>query len=99
VQITEGDKLVLFYSSANRDERAIDRPHELDLSRDPNPHVGFGGGGIHHCLGNQLARAQIGALFIELLTRCPDIAAAEPELSPGVFFHIVKRMPCKPSAN
>jgi cytochrome P450 len=66
VQITEGDKLVMIYSSANRDEQAIDRPHELDLSRDPNPHVAFGGGGgIHHCLGNQLARLQIRALFIE----------------------------------
>jgi cytochrome P450 len=99
VQITQADKLVLFYSSANRDEQAIDRPHELDLSRDPNPHVAFGGGGIHHCLGNQLARLQIGALLVELLSRCPDIVAGEPELSPGVFFHIVKRMPCKPFAD
>jgi cytochrome P450 len=99
VQITEGDKLIMFYSSANRDEQAIDRPHELDLSREPNPHIGFGGGGIHHCLGNQLARAQIRALFIELLNRCPDIVAGEPELSPGSFFHVVKRMPCKPYAD
>jgi cytochrome P450 len=99
VQITRGDKLVMFYSSANRDEQAIERPHELDLSRHPNPHISFGGGGIHHCLGNQLARMQIRALFIELLTRCPDIVAGEPELSPGSFFHVVKRMPCKPFAD
>ena len=99
VQITKGDKMIMFYSSANRDEQAIERPHEFDLSRDPNPHVGFGGGGIHHCLGNQLARAQIRALFIELLNRCPDIVAGEPELSPGSFFHVVKRMPCKPFAD
>jgi cytochrome P450 len=98
VQITKGDKLVMFYSSANRDELAIDRPHELDLSRNPNPHISFGGGGIHHCLGNQLARFQLRALFIELLTRCPDIVAGEPELSPGSFFHVVKRLPCKPFA-
>jgi cytochrome P450 len=96
VQITKGDKLIMFYSSANRDEQAIERPHELDLSRSPNPHISFGGGGIHHCLGNQLARMQLRALFIELLTRCPDIEAAEPELSPGSFFHVVKRMQCKP---
>jgi cytochrome P450 len=96
VQITKGDKVVLFYSSANRDELAIERPHELDLSRHPNPHVGFGGGGIHHCLGNQLARFQIRALFTELLTRCPDIVAGEPEMTPSNFFHIVKRMPCRP---
>jgi cytochrome P450 len=99
VQIAEGDKLVMFYSSANRDETAIERAHELDLSRHPNPHISFGGGGIHHCLGNQLARFQIRALFIELLTRCPDIVAGEPELSPGNFFHVVKRMPCKPFAD
>jgi cytochrome P450 len=97
-QITEGDKVVLFYSSANRDEAAIDRPHELDLSRNPNPHISFGGGGIHHCLGNQLARIQLRALFTELLTRCPDIVAGEPELTPGNFFHVVKRMPCRPLA-
>jgi len=97
VEITKGDKLVMFYSSANRDELAIERAHDLDLSRHPNPHISFGGGGIHHCLGNQLARFQLRALFIELLNRCPDIVAGEPELSPGSFFHVVKRMPCKPS--
>jgi cytochrome P450 len=99
VQITKGDKLIMFYSSANRDEQAIERAQELDLSRSPNPHISFGGGGIHHCLGNQLARFQLRALFIELLTRCPDIVAGEPELSPGSFFHVVKRMPCKPFAD
>ncbi|MCD2189744.1 cytochrome P450 [Actinomycetospora soli] len=92
-QVTAGDKVVMFYSSANRDETRIERPHELDLSRHPNPHVSFGGGGIHHCLGNQLARFQLRALFTELLTRAPHIAAGEPELMPGNFFHVVKRMP------
>ncbi len=92
--ITEGDKVVMFYSSANRDGTRIERPYEFDLSRDPNPHVGFGGGGIHHCLGNQLARTQLRALFTELLTRVPDLRAGEPTLMPGNFFHVVKRMPC-----
>jgi cytochrome P450 len=92
-RITAGDKVVMFYSSANRDAARIDRPHELDLSRHPNPHVSFGGGGIHHCLGNQLARFQLRALFTELLTRVPAITAGEPELMPGNFFHVVKRMP------
>jgi cytochrome P450 len=96
VQITKGDKLIMFYSSANRDENNIERAHELDLSRHPNPHISFGGGGIHHCLGNMLARFQLRALFVELLTRCPDIVAQEPVLSPGSFFHVVKRMPCQP---
>ncbi|HEY2225208.1 cytochrome P450 [Actinomycetospora sp.] len=92
-QITQGDKVVMVYSSANRDESRIDRAHELDLSRSPNPHISFGGGGIHHCLGNQLARFQLRALFTELLTRAPQITAGEPELMPGNFFHVVKRMP------
>jgi cytochrome P450 len=93
-QVTAGDKLVMFYSSANRDASRIERPHELDLSRHPNPHISFGGGGIHHCLGNQLARFQLRALFTELLSRAPDLGAGEPELMPGNFFHVVKRMPC-----
>jgi cytochrome P450 len=92
-QITEGDKVVMFYSSANRDSARIERPYEFDPSRHPNPHISFGGGGIHHCLGNQLARLQLNALFTELLTRCPDLQAGEPELTPGNFFNVVKRMP------
>lgn len=93
-QITAGDKVVMFYSSANRDAARIERPDEFDLSRHPNPHISFGGGGIHHCLGNQLARFQLKALFTELLTRLPDLVAGEPELTPGNFLHVVKRMPC-----
>ncbi len=93
-EITEGDKVVLFYSSANRDAARIERPSEFDLSRHPNPHISFGGGGIHHCLGNQLARTQLRALFTELLTRAPDISAGEPVLMPGNFFNVVKRMEC-----
>ncbi|WP_236792138.1 cytochrome P450 [Amycolatopsis sp. GM8] len=92
-QIRQGDKVVMFYSSANRDETRIDRPHEFDLSRHPNPHISFGGGGIHHCLGNQLARFQLRALFTELLTRAPQLKAGDPELQPGTFFHVVKSMP------
>ena len=84
----------MFYSSANRDDARIERPHEFDLSRHPNPHLSFGGGGIHHCLGNQLARFQLKALFTELLTRVPDLVVGEPELTPGNFFNVVKRMPC-----
>ena len=96
-EITKGDKVVMIYSSANRDERRIDRPHELDLSRDPNPHITFGGGGIHHCLGNQPARAQLRAIMTELLTRAPDIRPiGRPELTPSNFFNIVERQRCAP---
>jgi cytochrome P450 len=96
-RITKGDKVVMFFSSANHDERRIERPDELDLSRSPNPHITFGGGGIHHCLGNQLARAQLGAIFTELLTQAPDIrAVAPPELTPSNLLNMVKRLPCEP---
>jgi hypothetical protein len=54
--VAGGEKVVLFYHSGNRDERAIDRPWDFDVSRDPNRHLGFGGGGPHYCLGASLAR-------------------------------------------
>ena len=92
-QITEGDKVIMFYSSANRDTEVFDHPERLDLSRSPNKHVAFGGGGIHHCLGAQLARRQLAAIFRELLPRLPDIqAVGEPELGNGNFFHTVMSM-------
>jgi len=91
--ITEGDKVIMFYSSANRDAEVFDHPERLDLSRSPNKHVAFGGGGIHHCLGAQLARRQLATTFRELLTRLPDIrAVGEPELGNGNFFHTVVSM-------
>ncbi len=91
--ITAGDKVIMFYSSANRDGAVFDHPEQLDLSRHPNKHVAFGGGGIHHCLGAQLARRQIAATFRELLTRLPDIrVVGEPELGNGNFFHTVMSM-------
>ena len=92
-QVTAGDKVVMFYASANWDTEVFDHPERLDLSRSPNPHVSFGGGGIHHCLGNQLARRQLAAVFTQLLTRLPDIeVVGEPVLSTGNFFHGVNRM-------
>lgn len=91
--VTEGDKVIMFYSSANMDTEVFDRPERLDLSRSPNKHVAFGGGGIHHCLGAQLARRQLAATFRELLTRLPDIrVVGEPELGNGNFFHTVMSM-------
>jgi cytochrome P450 len=93
--IRKDEKVILFYSSANRDESVFDRPRELDLGRDPNPHVGFGGGGIHHCLGSHLARTQLRMLFDELLHRLPDIEAGDPELLRANFIHGIKSMPCR----
>ena len=90
--ITEGDKVVMF-SSANWDTAVFDHPEQLNLARHPNKHISFGGGGIHHRLGAQLARRQIAATFRELLTRLPDIhVVGEPELGTGNFFHTVMSM-------
>ncbi|MBF6278358.1 MULTISPECIES: cytochrome P450 [Nocardia] len=94
--IRRGDKVVLFYSSANWDTEVFDHPDRLDLSRDPNPHVSFGGGGIHHCLGNQLARLQLAALFRELLHRLPDIeVSGPPTYTVSTFFHGVNHLPVR----
>ena len=72
VQLKEGDRILLMYPSANRDERVFDNPDQLDLLRDPNPHLGFGIG-KHFCLGANLARMEVKLIFQELLTRLPDI--------------------------
>ena len=72
-ELKEGDRVLMLYGSANRDERVFDRADELDLTRDPNPHLGFGIG-QHFCLGANLARMEIKTVFQELLTRLPDIS-------------------------
>jgi cytochrome P450 len=90
-----GEKVVLFYHSANRDERAFEDPWRFDVTRDPNRHLGFGGGGPHYCLGASLARAQLRSIFGELLRLIPDIQAGEPELLRSAFVHGVKRMDCE----
>jgi hypothetical protein len=89
-----GEKVVLFYHSGNRDSAAIEDPWRFDVSRDPNRHLGFGGGGPHYCMGASLARTQLRAIFGELLRVIPDIETGEPELLRSAFIHGVKRMPC-----
>lgn len=76
--LKEGDRILMLYGSANRDERVFDAPDELRLDREPNPHLGFGIG-PHFCLGANLARMEIATVFQELLTRLPDIT-----VPPGV---------------
>jgi len=92
--IKAGEKVVMFYSSGNWDTEAFDHPERLDLSRNPNPHVGFGGGGVHFCLGAHVARAQLRAIFGELLRQLPDIQAGDPAYVPGNFIHAIRSMPC-----
>jgi len=79
VPLPEGSRLLLLYPSANRDERVFDRPDEFDAERDPNPHVAFGGNGVHHCLGASLARLELRVVFEELLARLPDVELASDE--------------------
>ncbi len=95
VPVAGGDKVVMFYASANRDERAFPDPGRFDVTRQPNEHVGFGGGGPHFCMGASLARRQLRALFGELLRRLPDLEVGEPEFLLGNFIHGVTRMPCR----
>lgn len=92
--ITAGDKVVMFYSSANWDSEVFADPHRLDLGRHPNPHVGFGGGGRHFCLGAHVARAQLRAIFGELLRQIPDLEVGEPSYVAGNFVHAVRSLPC-----
>jgi cytochrome P450 len=67
-----GDRVVLFYGSANRDEEVFDNPNTFDITRDPNPHLAFGFG-AHECLGKHLARVELAVMFRELLTLAPNI--------------------------
>jgi len=93
--IKAGEKVVMFYNSANRDERAFDDPFRFDVLRTPNEHFGFGAGGPHFCLGANLARREIRVMFEELLRRLPDIeVTGEPDMLQSSFIHGIKRMPC-----
>jgi cytochrome P450 len=91
--VLAGDKVGLFYCSANRDEAAFADPGAFNLERSPNPHLGFGGGGPHFCLGNQLAKSELRNLFRELLTRLTTVDLGEPDLLYSSFVHGVKRLP------
>jgi cytochrome P450 len=92
--ISAGEKVVMFYSSGNWDHDVFEHPERLDLGRSPNPHVGFGGGGVHFCLGAHVARAQLRAIIGEVLHQLPDIQAGDPQYLAGNFIHGIRSMPC-----
>jgi methyl-branched lipid omega-hydroxylase len=95
-QYREGDKCALFYWSANRDESVFDDPLRFDVTRTPNPHVGFGGAGPHFCLGAHLARREITVMLRELMNRVPGIrAAGEPDRLLSSFINGIKHLPCE----
>jgi len=96
VPIEEGDKLVLYYASANRDEDVFPDPHTFDVGRTPNDHVAFGGGGVHYCLGASLARAEIKATMRQLVNRLPDLELAGPvDRLHSDFVNGIKTMPVR----
>ncbi len=78
VKITKGDRVTLWYPSANRDEDVFKDPFRFDIARTPNQHMAFGGGGAHFCLGANLARREIAILFEELLARTKEIEIIKP---------------------
>ena len=95
-EFSAGDKIVLWYNSANRDESVFEDAHSFDVRRDPNPHIGFGGPGPHFCLGAHLARRELSVIFRELLTRVPDIeAVSEPDRLRSPFVNGVKHLECE----
>jgi cytochrome P450 len=95
-KIREGEKVVLWYNSANRDEEVFPDPFHFDVRRDPNPHVAFGGPGPHYCMGAHLARREITVMFRELFRRLPDIrVAGEPDWLQSFFIHGIKHMRCE----
>ncbi|PKV77011.1 cytochrome P450 [Streptomyces sp. TLI_146] len=90
-----GDRVMLLYASANRDEAVFDRPDAFDITRRPNPHLGYGGGGPHYCLGAHLARVEIKALLRELLIRPLALnAVGVPDLGHSNFDNRVRAQRC-----
>jgi cytochrome P450 len=91
-----GDKFLLFYAAANRDPAVFRDPHVFDLSRDPNPHVGFGAKGPHFCLGAHLARREIAVTFRALFDQLPDLeVCGEPDRLRSSFVNGIKRLPAR----
>jgi methyl-branched lipid omega-hydroxylase len=90
-----GDKAMLVYYSANRDEEMFADPERFDITRSPNPHLGFGGAGPHYCLGAHLARRELTVMLRELLTRVPGITAGEPDRLLSSFINGIKHLPCQ----
>jgi cytochrome P450 len=95
-KIREGEKVVMFYPAANRDEEVFEAPDRFDVRRAPNPHLAFGGGGAHYCLGANLARLEIRCLFEAVLDRLEEIELAGPiERLHSWFIDGPRRMPVR----
>jgi cytochrome P450 len=95
-EIEAGDKVVMYYAAANRDPEAFEDPERFDLTRKPNDHVAFGGGGPHFCLGSHIARIEIEELLREVLTRMDGLElAGEPVWLESNFISGLKQLPVR----
>jgi cholest-4-en-3-one 26-monooxygenase len=93
-QLRRGDRVCIFYGSANFDEEIFDDPYTFDIRRSPNPHLGFGGSGAHYCLGANLARLELELIFNAIADQMPDIRrTGAPERLHSGWVHGIKAMP------
>lgn len=93
--IPAGDWVLLHYLSANRDEEVFERADEFDVTRPDAGHAAFGGGGVHFCLGAQLARLELRVMLEELYAKVPGLTVTgPPDRLRSSFFHGIKRLPC-----
>jgi cholest-4-en-3-one 26-monooxygenase len=96
VQLREGDKVSIWYVSANRDEDVFDDPFRFDITRRTNPYVSFGGGGPHHCLGAHLARTELRVLFTELVKQVRAVeSTGAPSFLRSNFLGGIKHLPVR----
>src|SRR3954470_7651520 len=98
-EIKAGDKVTTWFVSGNRDETVFEDPYRFDVGRTPNPHMAFGPGGIHHCMGAHLAKMEVRITFEELLARTDQIElTGPPERLRSNFFNGIKRLPVRVAA-
>jgi cholest-4-en-3-one 26-monooxygenase len=93
-QIKAGDRVVIYYAAANRDETALDNPDTFDITRKDNEHIAFGGGGPHFCLGANLARAEVRIIFNTIADKMPNIRrTADARYLRSQFINGIKEIP------